>query len=253
MFDVHAPHQTIHTWKDFLIHIAAITIGLLLAVGLEQTVEYVHHRHQRWQIEEQMRLVFSGNISSDALDPKRLADMRGTLAALRGDIEARLRVRNDGGRAPASGNRITIDVLVMPSMVPYDSAKENGTVGLLPVERIRIYNRVYLQRQLLMTVLQSWQSGTAALAEFTERFTDFPDAADLGAAVVLPELDTLRPVDLEEYLRLVASLVKRTDTALSRIALFDAGCQAVLEGAADEATFLERALRIRNLAGGSPP
>jgi alkylation response protein AidB-like acyl-CoA dehydrogenase len=116
MFDVHAPHQTIHTWKDFLIHIAAITIGLLLAVGLEQTVEYVHHRHQRWQIEEQMRLVFSGNISSDALDPKRLADMRGTLAALRGDIEARLRVRNDGGRAPASGNRITIDVLVMPSM-----------------------------------------------------------------------------------------------------------------------------------------
>ena len=48
MFDVHAPHQTIHTWKDFLIHIAAITIGLLLAVGLEQTVEYVHHRHQRW-------------------------------------------------------------------------------------------------------------------------------------------------------------------------------------------------------------
>jgi hypothetical protein len=48
MFDVHAPHQIIHTWKDFLVHIGAITIGLLLAVGLEQTVEYVHHRHQRW-------------------------------------------------------------------------------------------------------------------------------------------------------------------------------------------------------------
>jgi hypothetical protein len=214
MFDVHAPHQIIHTWKDFLVHIAAITIGLLLAVGLEQTVEYVHHRHQRSQIEEQMRLVFSGNISSDALDLKRLADMRGALAALRGDIEARLRVRNDGAKAPVSGNRITIDILVMPSMAPYDSAKENGTVGLLPVERIRIYNRVYLQRQLLITVLQSWQSGTAALAEFTERFTDFPDAADLGAAVVLPALDTLRPVDLEEYLRLVASLIERTDTAL---------------------------------------
>jgi hypothetical protein len=252
MFDVHAPHQIIHTWKDFLIHIAAITIGLLLAVGLEQTVEYVHRRHQRSQIEEQMRLVFSGNISSDALDLKRLADMRGALAALRSDIEARLRVRNDGAKARA-GNRITIEVLVMPSMAPYESAKENGTVGLLPVERIRIYNRVYLQRQLLITVLQSWQSGTAALAEFTERFTDFPDAADLGAAVVLPELDTLRPVDLEEYLRLVASLIKRTDTALSRIALFDAECQAVLEGATDEAAFLERALRIRNLAAGSPP
>src|SRR5580704_12752226 len=46
MLDVHAPHQTVRTWKDFLIHIAAISIGLLIAVGLEQTVELFHHRHQ---------------------------------------------------------------------------------------------------------------------------------------------------------------------------------------------------------------
>ena len=45
MLDVHAPHQTVHTWKDFLIHIAAITIGLLMALGLESTVEWLHHRH----------------------------------------------------------------------------------------------------------------------------------------------------------------------------------------------------------------
>jgi hypothetical protein len=46
MLDVHAPHQTIHSWKEFLVHIAAISIGLLIAVGLEQTVELFHHRHQ---------------------------------------------------------------------------------------------------------------------------------------------------------------------------------------------------------------
>ena len=46
MLDVHAPHQTVHSWKDFLVHIAAISIGLLIAVGLEQTVELFHHRHQ---------------------------------------------------------------------------------------------------------------------------------------------------------------------------------------------------------------
>jgi len=49
MLDVHAPHQTVHTWKDFLIHIAAITIGLLMALGLESTVEWLHHRHQAQQ------------------------------------------------------------------------------------------------------------------------------------------------------------------------------------------------------------
>jgi hypothetical protein len=46
MLDVHAPHQTVHTWKDFSVHIAAITIGLLLAVALEKAVEFFHHRQQ---------------------------------------------------------------------------------------------------------------------------------------------------------------------------------------------------------------
>jgi hypothetical protein len=46
MLDVHPPHAPTHSWKDFFIHIATIVIGLLIAVGLEQTVEYFHHRHQ---------------------------------------------------------------------------------------------------------------------------------------------------------------------------------------------------------------
>jgi hypothetical protein len=45
MLDVHPAHHAATTWRDFLIHIATIVIGLLIAVGLEQTVEYFHHRH----------------------------------------------------------------------------------------------------------------------------------------------------------------------------------------------------------------
>jgi hypothetical protein len=50
MHEVHAAHQTIHSWKDFFIHIATISVGLLIAVGLEQTVEAFHHHHQREQL-----------------------------------------------------------------------------------------------------------------------------------------------------------------------------------------------------------
>jgi len=46
MLDVHAPHESLHTWKSFFIHIAIITIGLLIAICLEKAVEFVHHRHQ---------------------------------------------------------------------------------------------------------------------------------------------------------------------------------------------------------------
>jgi hypothetical protein len=45
MLDVHASHESIHTWKGFFIHIAAIAFGLLLALALEKTVEYLHQRH----------------------------------------------------------------------------------------------------------------------------------------------------------------------------------------------------------------
>jgi hypothetical protein len=45
MLDVHAPHATVHGWRDFLTHIATITIGLLIALALEAGVENLHHRH----------------------------------------------------------------------------------------------------------------------------------------------------------------------------------------------------------------
>ena len=32
MLDAHAPHETVHTWRDFFIHIATICVGLLSAI-----------------------------------------------------------------------------------------------------------------------------------------------------------------------------------------------------------------------------
>lgn len=55
MLDVHPPHQPTHTWKDFFIHIATICVGLLIAIGLEQTVEFFHHRHQAQETVEALR------------------------------------------------------------------------------------------------------------------------------------------------------------------------------------------------------
>lgn len=43
--EVHPPHGPIHSVKEFMVHLLAITIGLLIALGLESSVEWVHHRH----------------------------------------------------------------------------------------------------------------------------------------------------------------------------------------------------------------
>ena len=61
MFDMHPPHESIHTWRDFFIHIATIVVGLCIAVGLEQTAEFFHHRHQVSEIRESLRVERSIN------------------------------------------------------------------------------------------------------------------------------------------------------------------------------------------------
>jgi hypothetical protein len=61
VLDVHAPHEHIHGWKGFLTHIAAIVVGLLIAVALEQTVELLHHRHQREQLQAALHKDSSAN------------------------------------------------------------------------------------------------------------------------------------------------------------------------------------------------
>ncbi len=54
MLEVHPAHSAARSWRDFFIHIATITIGLLIAVSLEQSVEFFHHRHQRQQLVAQL-------------------------------------------------------------------------------------------------------------------------------------------------------------------------------------------------------
>jgi hypothetical protein len=72
MIDVHAPHHPVTTWKDFFIHIAVVTIGLLLAILLEQTVEYFHHRNQVAEIREALRIERKINIVRYQLETREM-------------------------------------------------------------------------------------------------------------------------------------------------------------------------------------
>jgi hypothetical protein len=45
MIDIHPPQHGAMTMRDFFIHLGIVVLGILIAIGLEQTVEYFHHRH----------------------------------------------------------------------------------------------------------------------------------------------------------------------------------------------------------------
>jgi len=256
MLDVHAPHESIHTWKSFLIHIATIVIGLFIAVGLEQAVEYFHHRHIRQQLEEQMREVIAGDLQTDAHAIEQFDGLREYLLQVRAAVMARIDGKQEPMPPPATDPRMAI-FSAFPSLAPYDAAKENGTVAYLPTARIRIYNRVAFQRQLAATALEQWFAGLAALAAFNERYTDSLGNLAMGGVSTAPDLSKLSRTELVEYLTLVAALIKETDLINARYRLFDSECKAVLDGVRDEDALLRaigyKQAKLPTASASTPP
>jgi hypothetical protein len=55
MIDIHPPQHAPITKREFFIHLFIVVLGILIAIGLEQTVEYLHHRHQAEHAERSLR------------------------------------------------------------------------------------------------------------------------------------------------------------------------------------------------------
>lgn len=71
--EVHPPTKPIESVKDFFLHLAMITIGILIALGLEQSVEAWHHHELGVQARE--------NIIQEIRDNKREIEGERNLAA----------------------------------------------------------------------------------------------------------------------------------------------------------------------------
>jgi hypothetical protein len=54
MLGVHPPHAAAHSWKDFFVHIATISVGLLIAIGLEQTAILERDLNQTQKAESEL-------------------------------------------------------------------------------------------------------------------------------------------------------------------------------------------------------
>jgi hypothetical protein len=138
MLDVHAPHDSIHTWKSFFIHIATIVIGLLIAVTLEQTVEYLHHRHQLHQSREALRSelvqdkkIFEHNV---ALLQSAEASMEANTALLHSPSTPR--------GQPTTSLNYSWELLYARSAA-WGDAKLDGTLNIMPAEERDLLDRIY--------------------------------------------------------------------------------------------------------------
>jgi hypothetical protein len=138
MLDVHAPHQSIHTWKDFFIHIATIAIGLLIAIGLEQTVEFFHHQHQLHEARERLAIELDHNREVLRLN---LDSVKNTQAELERDMAVIHAYQSS--HTPMSGKLNYQYDIRRPRDAAWLSVKQNGALGLMPYDEMMNYNYLY--------------------------------------------------------------------------------------------------------------
>ena len=233
MLDVHAPHESIHTWKDFSIHIATIVVGLLIAVCLEQSVEAIHHRHQVHEFREQMREVFGNNLRLEPEVMRRTGAFRTYLVELRNAVEARRTGHPFAAEPDRNDPRMRIFTST-PSLAPYDAATQSGVIALLSSNEVRLYNRVAKQREYVSSAISEWFRSISALEDFEKQFTDSNGNLELTGIITTPDLARLSPDDLLEYRKLIAAVINATDRLMTRTVIIDAMGNAILDGATEE-------------------
>jgi hypothetical protein len=134
MIDVHpAPHAA-HSWRDFLIHIATITIGLLLALALEQSVEAVHRNHQRHRLEENLHDESLLNRRIVAYDFDSVNQVRRNIRSNMTNLD-----RHGGAFVPAPPTHDTFLPLINTAWI---AGRTNGLVTLLPSQLGESYWKV---------------------------------------------------------------------------------------------------------------
>jgi len=142
MLDVHAPHETIDTWKAFFIHLATIVIGLLIAVGLEQTVEYFHHRQQ---VAEIRRSLAEERRINEVIFTSACNEFRRYAPILRGGLQTLIYLRTHPGATPSQWpGRFSFYILrIRFKDSAWKTALQSAALEYMPRAEVRTYSDVY--------------------------------------------------------------------------------------------------------------
>ena len=84
--EIHAPERPINSVKDFALHIAIVTCGILIALGLEGIIEAVHSRHLVRETRENVRFEMEIDLDHSKQELARVVLYDAQLKALVNDL-----------------------------------------------------------------------------------------------------------------------------------------------------------------------
>ncbi|HKT51759.1 MAG TPA: hypothetical protein VJV96_15775 [Candidatus Angelobacter sp.] len=141
--DVHPPHGGIHSWRDFFVHLVVITLGLLIALGLEGIVEWGHNRHLVHTAEANLTAELQAN-------RKTLADDLRFLDAAQRQTESDLSILAAVKQTNHASQELTFHwTWNGPASAAWDTARNTGAVALMNYESAEKYSDIYGQQAMV--------------------------------------------------------------------------------------------------------
>jgi hypothetical protein len=191
MIDVHPPHEAAHSWKEFFVHMATICLGLLIAIGLEQSVEWMHHRHEMKELRESLQRDAKEQIGD-------CKDVETSTAALGDSLSRRIEQvslalqTHQPLRVVASAK--TSHDFDVPEEPAWNAAKASGLLALMSQQDVAAYSE---SDSCLQEVTDSYE----------KQFTARHKLRDLETKMTLmandPDFSKATPEDLKTYLAML--------------------------------------------------
>jgi len=186
ILDVHPPHQSVHTWRDFFIHIGTITLGLFIALSLEGFIETIHHRRLVAEARENIRREIEENRQQL---PLNLTSIQKDAARMKQNIVIIRQLRDHPRTAHAP---IHFEVAWSGFQdAAWNTARDTGALNYMPFNEVQALSQLYTQQQYINT-------------RGTSLFTDQGLAPRAIAAE--DSVDDLRPAEIDDLLSNTTSL-----------------------------------------------
>ena len=195
MLDVHPAHHAATTWRDFFIHIATIVLGLLIAVGIEQTVEYIHHRHQIADAREALRIEHEQNRIRYRLFTQEFYRQKD---AVQTNLASLLYLQQHPGISAAKlPNKIVWHIFYQHfNDSAWQSAQRSGVIALMPQDEVRHDAGFYVYLDKVAGATASLTQSFAAARRYL--FQD-ADPSHLTPAQIAEQIDLTKTVLVNLY------------------------------------------------------
>jgi hypothetical protein len=188
VLEVHPPNEPVHGWRDFFIHLATITIGLLIALSLEGCVEFWHHRSLVHEAEESLQAEVKAN--AEELQGA-LNDVRKEQEVLGQDIAIMKKIIAH----PKEENRedMTIKFRIRTfNSVSWKTAQSTGALSYMPYERAKEYSNLYgAQNEIDAAEHQAVRDTVLAIAPFAGSKKGEPNPGGEEAVKIADRLEIL--------------------------------------------------------------